>query len=193
MSERPRLRGPEAPRSRRTKKPTFIERTERRRLRHGAASLDQEKRRGAELRDAEKYANERAVRAWWASCPFSPIKEPGEARAWEKVHGSAWDWAKAACIAARKDLRALWAKEDAKWATPLAPHITRITPDELEKIESETLEAKREAYFTEVQTLGGNARKDELDRFIQTLEQTSEAGLKTGVHSTSARAKKERQ
>ena len=46
-----------------------------------------------------------------------------------------------------------------------APHITRFTPDELQRIDS--LKAARVAYLAELQTLDANARSDELRRLME--------------------------
>lgn len=53
----------------------------------------------------------------------------------------------------------------AERAVPLAPHITGLTPDELQRIDS--FKAAREAYLAELQTLDANARSDELRRLMQ--------------------------
>jgi hypothetical protein len=138
-------------------------------LRHGATTSNQEYERDVEMREAAKAAEERAGREWSDRRPHFPFTKgvSQQIEAWERENGSLDQWKAAARVAAREDLRARWAREDAERATPLAPHVTRITPEELRKIES--LNAKREAYVAEVRTLDVNGRKDELRRLVQAL------------------------
>ena len=138
-------------------------------LRHGATTSSQEYERDVEMREAAKAAEERARREWLGRRPHFPFTKGAsqQIEAWEREHGSLEQCEAAARVVAREDLRARWAREDAERATPLASHVTRITPDDLRKIE--ILSAKREAYVAEVRTLDANARKDELRRLVQAL------------------------
>jgi len=132
----------------------------RAKLRHGATTPAQEYHRDVEMREAVKAAEERVNSAWRdSSSPRQQLEE-----AWGQTHPL--DQARAAArVAARADLRARWAREEAERAEPQAPHITRLTPDELQRIDS--LKAARETYLAELQTLDDNARSDELRRLMQ--------------------------
>jgi hypothetical protein len=130
-------------------------------LRHGATTPAQEYHRDVEMREAVKAAVEQVNSAW---CDRSPTRQQLEETSGQTHR---LDQARAAArVAARADLRARWAREEAERAVPLAPDTTRFTPDELQRIDS--LKAAREAYLAELQTLDANARSDELRRLMQT-------------------------
>ena len=129
-------------------------------LRHGATTPAQEYHRDVEMREAVKAAVEQVNSAW---CDSSSTRQQLEATC-GPTHPL--DQARAAArVAARADLRARWAREEAERAVPLAAHITLLTPDELQKIDS--LKAAREAYLAELQTVDANARSDELRLLMQ--------------------------
>ena len=125
----------------------------RAKLRHGATTPAQEYHRDVEMREAVKAAEEQVNSAWRdSSSPRQQLEE-----AWGQTHPL--DQARAAArVAARADLRARWAREEAERAEPLAPHIMRLTLNELQRIDS--LKAARETYLAELQTLNDNERSD---------------------------------
>ena len=140
-------------------------------LRHGATTPAQEYHRDVEMREAVKAAVEQVNSAW---CDRSSTRQQLEETSGQTHR---LDQARAAArVAARADLRARWAREEAEQAVPLAPHIAQLTPDELRKIDS--LKAAREAYLVELQTLDANGHSDELRRLIQALDSTS---IETGI------------
>jgi hypothetical protein len=115
-------------------------------LRHGARTPDQEYERDLAMREAVKAA-ERQVRYSMRS----------DARA-----------------AVRKTLRVRWAKEDAEFAKPLKPNLTRMTPADFQEIKNETLDAKRAAYVAEVRKLNKGARHNESKRLKQAFEKVEQ-------------------
>ena len=132
----------------------------RAKLRHGATTPAQEYHRDVEMREAVKVAEERVNSAWRDSSSTRPQLEEtwGQTRSLDQARA-------AARVAARADLRARWAREEAERAEPLAPHIMRLTLNELQRIDS--LKAARETYLAELQTLNDNERSDELRRLMQ--------------------------
>jgi hypothetical protein len=138
---------------------SMILQNKRAKLRHGATSPAQEYHRDVEMREAVTAAEEQVNSAWPdSSSTRQQLEEGGQAHRLDQARA-------AARVAARADLRARWAREEAERAVPLAPHITRFTPDQLQSIDS--LKAAREAYLAELQTLDVNARSDDLRQLMQ--------------------------
>jgi hypothetical protein len=132
-------------------------------LRHGARTPDQEYGRDIEMRETVKAAEKEALRAWHNSRP------PG--MNWQQLRIAEFELESAARANARADLRARWAKEDAEFAKPLKPNLTRMTTADFREINNETLDAKRRAYVAEVRKLGKGARHNESKRLKHALEQ----------------------
>ena len=60
-----------------------------------------------------------------------------------------------------------WAEEDAEFAKPLKPNLTRITPEDLQQ--PNNLDARRNAYVAEFRKLGIGGRQNELKRLKREL------------------------
>jgi hypothetical protein len=148
-------------------------------LRHGARTPNEESARDVEMREAvkaaEREAEGQADRAYnEARSRFPPGRE-GHQQFQQSYRGpSTFELKADARAAARKTLRERWAKEDAEFAKPLRPGLTRMTPDDFREIKNETLNTVREAYLTEVQKLGAGARWNERKRLKQALEKVEQ-------------------
>jgi len=143
-------------------------------LRHGARNGDQEYERDVEMREAVKAAEKEARRVWHDNMPPLPsslMERRQIIDAYVRARGSADDLQWAARAAARKTLRERWAQEDAEFAKPLKPNLTRMTSADLREIKSESLEVARRTYITEVCKLNKGARHNEAKRLRQALEQ----------------------
>jgi hypothetical protein len=71
-------------------------------------------------------------------------------------------------------LRERWATEDAEFAQPLKPNLTRVTPADFHEVKNENLDAVRTAYVAAVRQLGAGARRNERKRLKQALEKVEQ-------------------